>query len=134
MFWRGYGRINRPTYFMGLAIVALFWGISMMFALKIPGEVFALLIAVPRLHDIGRSGWWAGAAVLVELVVAIGGLTVAAAAGAQIWASLIILGVVTAYWVLLIWLGCIPGQAQTNSYGDPPPPGVSFKTYRVQQA
>src|SRR5665213_1791779 len=74
MFWRGYGRINRPTYFAGLGIVVLVWAAAIGFEVKIPGEAIALLVAIPRLHDIGRSGWWAGAVLLAELIVVLGGL------------------------------------------------------------
>jgi len=131
MFWRGYGRINRPTYFAGLGIVVLVWAAAIGFEVKIPGEAIALLVAIPRLHDIGRSGWWAGAVLLAELIVVFGGMGIAGREGIELWSQLAILGIVILYWGLLIWLCCLRGQPFTNSYGEPPLPGISFKTYRM---
>jgi uncharacterized membrane protein YhaH (DUF805 family) len=134
MFWRGYGRINRQTYFTGLVIVAALWAASVALQIKIPGEAIALVIAVPRLHDIGRSGWWAGGAIMIELVLMTAGIAFIATTNAETMASLAIIGLVIFYWAALIWLGCMHGQPNANQYGDPPPPSVSFGTYLKPKA
>ncbi len=135
MFYK-YGRINRPTYFLSLAMMATVYGLALAFIPTPPriSEVLALFIVVPRLHDIGKTGWWAGAAILVEFVVVFAALPFALAANQE--DILLIVGGLLAivFLVLMVWLGCVPGQEGVNAYGEPPPPGLSFKTYRLTKA
>lgn len=119
------GRANRATYWFSLGIVAVLLAII---ALVFRGpakvsEVVLIMVCVPRLHDIGRSGWIAGGVVLAEIAVAIGGIfiflgdTYFVAMGVMV---LVIAG-------LLIWLGTLPGDPLTNRFGDQPAPGIGFK-------
>jgi uncharacterized membrane protein YhaH (DUF805 family) len=95
------------------------------------GEILALLIAIPRLHDIGKSAWWAIAVIAAELIVVFGALPFALTAD-KIDIVLVAGGLfVFAALGLMMLLGCIKGQAGINKYGEPPPPGVSLKTYRM---
>jgi uncharacterized membrane protein YhaH (DUF805 family) len=118
-------RTNRATYWLCLAALAILYGALNAFSQKqvAVSEGVLIVLCIPRLHDIGRSGWWAGAVFALEL---------ATAAGAFLTLSLqqatIVMGVfVLLVCVLLIWLGAIPGQPETNVYGDPPGRGLSFK-------
>jgi len=128
-----YGRINRATYFLCLGVVIVGYILLLALVSKPPriAELLALLIAIPRLHDIGKSGWWAGAVILAELIVVLTALPFALAAKQTdillIASGLFIIAVVG----LMILLGCIRGQEDVNKYGEPPPRGISFKTYRM---
>jgi uncharacterized membrane protein YhaH (DUF805 family) len=126
-----YGRINRATYFLCLAILSAVWAAAVASQVRVPGEIIALVISIPRLHDIGKSAWWAGAAFLVELVVVFGALPFAIS-GHNVGVIEIAGGMFAlVLWGLMIWLGCVRGQEGVNKYGEPPPAGVSFKTYRM---
>ena len=82
-----------------------------------------VLIGVPRLHDIGRSGWIVGGAILAEAVVILTVAVVASIDTLMIAGGLIFFAIVG----LGIWLGTIPGQSEANQWGDPPGPGIRFK-------
>ena len=118
------GRLNRAGYWLAFGIITL--GLVV---LQIVGarhaaisEVVLAILCVPRLHDIGRSGWF----VLIGIAIEAAGLAIGfaffpvaqvpAVLGA---AMLVIIG-------LLIWLGTIPGEADANRWGEPPAPGLSF--------
>jgi hypothetical protein len=79
-------------------------------------EIILVLLAVPRLHDIGKSGWWAGGVFLAEIVLA----TVAALLLPAQFAMMPLAIFVVIVFGLLIWLGTIPGQPGANKYGEPP--------------
>lgn len=125
-----YGRINRTTYW---ALVAMLVAITVIARLLIGdtarvSEVVLLWIAVPRLHDIGRSGWWAGGVLGIELAGVIVTLAVLpSVAGVQLAAGLFGLLVI----VLMIVLGCLPGEKEANDYGDAPAPGFSSSRSRT---
>jgi uncharacterized membrane protein YhaH (DUF805 family) len=72
MGWR-YGRSNRATYWAGIGIViVLFVGMNLHASKTVPVPEFILIVlSVPRLHDIGKSAWWAGAVFLFEIAVAL---------------------------------------------------------------
>ncbi|MBO9560357.1 MAG: DUF805 domain-containing protein [Caulobacter sp.] len=119
------GRTNRATYWLSLGVVATLIAITALVfhqPVKV-SEILLIIVCVPRLHDIGRSGWIAGGVFIAEIVAiilaalllhdedgiyAVGGV-----------AALIIGG-------LLIWLGCIPSDKVSNAYGGPPKPGIGF--------
>ena len=131
--WYRYGRINRATYFLGLGLlVAIYAAVNaLMTRPTAVSEVVIVLLMVPRLHDIRRSGWWAGAMILGEIV----------AVGLAVWAATAmkndeIILIVSGLFVmvalgLLVLLGCIRGQPGSNKWGVPPPPGLSLKTYKA---
>src|SRR3569833_2857759 len=87
------------------------------------GEVVWVLICIPRLHDIGRSGWWVAPPLMAGIVLGIGAALVLKAG--QIEAAvgvgaLILLG-------LIAWLGWVWGVAGPNRFGEAPPPGFEVQ-------
>ena len=134
MFWTKYGRINRATYFVCLAILAVIWTAAIVTNVRVPGEIFAVIFAVPRLHDIGKSAWWAAAVIVLEMIVVFVALPFALAAGKTTILELAGGLVAVMLWTLMIALGCIRGQEGVNKFGEAPPAGVSFKTYRMTKS
>lgn len=90
-------------------------------------EWLALLLAMPRLHDVGRSGWWVGGALIAEIVLVILALALLPSIDDALIAGGVFVMVILC---LMIWLGCIPGDPQPNAYGKPPPSGYSWKNYK----
>ena len=86
-------------------------------------ELMMISVGVPRLHDIGRSGWIVVGAIGIEIVVVFGALFAGASADDLELTSGVVFLVIAA---LGVWLGAIPGQAQPNKWGDPPLPGIRF--------
>jgi len=86
-------------------------------------EVVLIFICVPRLHDIGKSGWWAAAFFLLEIIVAVVAFSTLSLDAAKTVLGLFVLVVVG----FLIWLGSVPGQPEPNSFGEPPAPGIQLK-------
>lgn len=118
------GRYNRATYWTAIGVMAtLFAGISLV--AKSPPhirEAVLIFLAVPRLHDIGKSGWLALWPLGLEIVGAIVGLAILpneAFLAVMGFITLIILG-------LVVWLGCISGQPFANRFGEPPAAGIGF--------
>src|SRR4051794_17935802 len=94
------GRTNRATYWVSAAVVV---GLMVAIALIAPSqakisEVVLVILAVPRLHDIGRTGWWVMAGVAFELVGLMVALLVLHSLAAAGLVSLGIFG-------LMAWLG-----------------------------
>lgn len=119
------GRTNRATYWLCLAILA---GLTTALALWTGkaarvSEVILLFIAVPRLHDIDRSGWIAAGVIGLEYVSALALFVYLD----DVDLAMMGMGVVTLIMAtLMIWLGVIPGDQYGNRYGDAPPPGLSL--------
>ena len=117
-------RMNRTTYAVYLAGFVIVYTILVSTMTRPPAlaEVLVALIGIPRLHDIGRSGWW--------LVVLLAGEFVAIAIG---WPGgedgiLIAAGLYFFFGLLvLVVLGFIPGQSDANRWGEPPPPGFRWR-------
>lgn len=117
-------RVNRVTYWFSLGLL-----LAMTFAARYVSskpftvsEGIVAVFCVPRLHDIGKSGWIAIGLVAVEFVL----LLVSDA-------NLTLVGIYVLTMIgLIIWLGCIPGDAQPNKWGDPPQPGLSLGKRRKQ--
>lgn len=118
------GRINRATYFMLLAALV---GMTVVIAVampdgRLPGELMLAFIVIPRLHDLGRSGWYALGILLIEIV----GLVVIlsqlpfdqTSVGIGIMAIVML--------VVAIGLGLVPGQAGPNRFGAQPKPGIQW--------
>lgn len=83
----------------------------------------ALGVAVRRMHDTGRSGWW----VLVPLIPLIGGALIGwlAVLGDAAEIMLVVLGVlVTLFmfigWLIFLWFATRDGQPGENAYGPDP--------------
>jgi uncharacterized membrane protein YhaH (DUF805 family) len=123
------GRINRSTYWLGLVII-----MSVFVLLRVAGvrasvsEVVLVCLAVPRLHDVGRSGWWAGAAFAFELAAMVLVFVVGLASNASTvfvndGLGIVVLIVLGAMGVLGFW----PGSQSENRFGPPPAVGISFR-------
>jgi uncharacterized membrane protein YhaH (DUF805 family) len=80
----------------------------------------SLAVAFCRLHDTGRSGWWAGGYFLVIIVgVVLVGFAAAGnpnGDGMLAFAGLFGLGVL-GYTVMLIVFYCLKGHSEPNKYG-----------------
>ena len=117
-------RINRPTYGVLLLGYLLVYALMVYSMTRPPGaEVGAITLLALRLHDIGRSGWWAGLLVVAEVVVIGIGNAAGDAAGIEIAAGMFVMFAVVA----MVVIAFIPGQSRRNRWGDPPPSGISFK-------
>jgi uncharacterized membrane protein YhaH (DUF805 family) len=92
-------------------------------------EVVLLFLCVPRLHDIGLSGWWFGGALLLEIAVVAASFILLPLAQAPIPIGIFVLVAAVA----LIWLGTKPGEPGANRFGEPPSPGLSFKRAALKQ-
>jgi uncharacterized membrane protein YhaH (DUF805 family) len=116
-------RINRSTYWLCYAVFIVLISV-LAYIGKLNGgmEMMMVLIGVPRLHDIGRSGWLIGAAILTEIVVIVVAAIVASIDALEITGGLVVLTIAS----LGVWLGMIPGQPCANQWGDPPGPGIRF--------
>jgi uncharacterized membrane protein YhaH (DUF805 family) len=119
------GRMNRAMYWLCVAIIAaLYLGMNFFFQEHTPiSEVVLVILCVPRLHDIGRSGWFALIPIALEI-----GAAVAAFSSLPPDTALAVMGIIVLIFAgLIIWLGCIPGDPSTNRFGEAPAPGIDFK-------
>lgn len=119
-------RINRTTYWLMLVIALALAALLGRFgpAATAASVVLFLYVSVPRLHDIGRSGWIAVAVLVPEIVIGIAvGLLVPAPDRPAILGviGMVVLG-------LQAILGCIPGNLAPNRWGKPPAKGLSFSS------
>ena len=117
-------RANRTTYGALLALAVAIYVVLVNVMEKPPGaEVPFMFLLVPRLHDLGYSGWWALSLFALEIVFIGIGLMVSGSEG------ILILGGLFAIVALLglIVVALLPGEDGTNRWGDPPPPGIQWK-------
>jgi len=120
------GRMNRANYWLSIILVITLTVAFTALSGKDPhvSEVVLLMLVIPRLHDIDRTGWIAVGVVAFEI---------AATIGLFAWLDdeeLVFQGmgfVTLAIAVLMIWLGSIPGDRYGNRYGDAPKPGIFFR-------
>ena len=121
---RLHGRMNRATYWLLLVVVVLFFAVVVTLGKRPPGiaEALVVLLGVPRLHDIDRSGWWITILFGLEIIsIAIAFITL------PVQDVLVIGGFVAiGLLIAMMILGCIPGQVGPNAYGEQPASGVSF--------
>lgn len=119
------GRTNRATYWMTVAALVVVYTIIALLAPSPPRvqEVVLAFLCIPRLHDIGRSGWWVAVGVVVEIVCAV----LALALLPQPVSALGLAAINLAILVALVILGAIPGERVANRFGEPPAPGVQWK-------
>jgi uncharacterized membrane protein YhaH (DUF805 family) len=122
-------RMNRPTYWLCFVIFVAA-GCALAYLGKLNGgmEMAMLVIGVPRLHDIGRSGWIVGAVILAEVMIVVGILLAGASVDTlEIAGGVIVLAVAA----LGIFLGIIPGESGPNKWGEQPGRGVQFRRKRT---
>jgi uncharacterized membrane protein YhaH (DUF805 family) len=109
------GRANRKEYwlFVGpLFGLVIGLGIFGMTALSLVASVPILFFWIRRLHDLGRTGWWAPGINAFTNALAFGlGLAIPGGVGA-------LLGLLV-YVAAIITLGSLPGQPRTNEFGSP---------------
>lgn len=119
------GRMNRATYWTAIGFVVVLYAIFtavLKSDLRVQ-EVVLAFACVPRLHDIGKSGWVFLVGLAVELIGVIASFTLLS--GDDLYVGL---GVTTiAIACLVVWLGLIPGEAEVNRFGPAPPSGVTLK-------
>lgn len=115
MFFGGFGA--------GMGVVGIIgwiWGL----ALLIPN----LAVAVRRVHDVGRSGWWVFALFAVYMIMNIvAGVTLAGAVSSPVpILVLLLLLVVLVILSLILFIFCVlPGTPGPNRYGpDPKGPDI----------
>ncbi len=117
-------RTNRATYWASAVLVAALYALLnvLLPTRSSVSEVVLVILCVPRLHDIGRTGWLVLAPLALEIAAAVGLFILPQDDGYVVFgvAVLIILGA-------MVWLGVIPGEPEANRFGDPPPPGVQFR-------
>ena len=118
------GRTNRATYWLCTGVVAVIYFVLVRFGQKPPaiGELLLLLLCVPRLHDIGMSGWWAGGAIIAELIVVAASFLLLPLSVFPIVMGVFVLAIAVA----MIVLGLKAGDPGANRFGEPPPAGLSF--------
>jgi uncharacterized membrane protein YhaH (DUF805 family) len=112
------GRSNRATYWFSLAVLAAIYSLLILIGARTPhvGEVILAFIAIPRLHDIGKSGWWFGGAVIAEIVLTLLVLVTLSTDTAETALG----ALVFVFACPLIWLGAVRGDPYSNPYGEPP--------------
>ena len=120
------GRTNRAWFGLILGVLVLLY-IAINALSEKPlsmSEVVLIILAVPRLHDIGKSGKFVLIGIAVEIVgVALMLLSPSEAMGGiAALTSLTLLG-------LMIWLAFIPGEPGPNQWGEAPEPGFTRKGF-----
>lgn len=115
-FWWVSGRACRREYWVWVVLLIL---VGLLLSHAPPGISLALSLGllfaqIRRVHDLGRSGWWAVAAWLAPIPPAVALFYLAnedAATLAGVGLELI----------LLITIGALPGEPADNRFGPPPP-------------
>jgi uncharacterized membrane protein YhaH (DUF805 family) len=122
------GRMNRATYWSILGGMVVFVIAVAAFGVRPPriAEGLLIFLCVPRLHDLGRSGWW----VLIPLGVEVAALLAVFSAFSADDAPLIFGGIFLVIAVVVVVLGLIPGQQHANRFGEPPKSIFPFRERR----
>jgi uncharacterized membrane protein YhaH (DUF805 family) len=120
-FWIGFGAVLAAFFFFDLLTRGLGLTVLVMLALIYP----LAAVLVKRLHDRGRSGWWAGvlaapfgAGLLVAMIARFAGGGVDAierAASGAIWIAILALAALAIY-----ELGLREGEPGYSEHGPPP--------------
>ena len=120
--------MNRATYWSVLGLMVVFVIAVAAFGFRTPriAEGLLIFLCVPRLHDLGKSGWW----VLIPLGIELVALIVAMAAVTPDEAGLIFGGVLLVVVGFVVVLGLIPGQPHANRFGELPKYLFAFKERR----
>jgi len=118
------GRMNRAWFGLGLGAVILFLVAINSFSGKPASisEVVLIFLAVPRLHDIGKSGWF----VLIGVAVEIGGIALGSFFPLEQMRGILVLTTL-ALFGLMVWLAFIRGEPGPNRWGKAPEQGLTRK-------
>lgn len=114
------GRAGRREYWMQiLALFIISYGLGFLppaprLWLTLVLTLMLMFVQVRRVHDLGRSGWWAVAATVVPAVLIIPVMRVASLGVTMVTAIFLEL-------ILLLAIGVPPGDADDNPFGPPPP-------------
>lgn len=121
------GRINRAAYWLAVVVTLVLLTLITILAPTVgPVSEGVLVIAcVPRLHDIGRSGWLVVGPLLIDIAGSIAPSVLPSPPAAAWGVALLIAEVVIVG--LVIWLGAVRGDPAPNRFGAPPPPGLHLK-------
>ena len=119
------GRINRAVFWLCLVMMVIIAVVARLAFNTGHGlsEGILVIFCIPRLHDIGRSGWhvlWGVGTELIVMGMGLAFLPLALFPLAAGVATLLVFG-------LLIVLGCLKGDPAANRFGEPPPPGLGSK-------
>jgi uncharacterized membrane protein YhaH (DUF805 family) len=121
-YWSSRG--DRAEYWLSVAILLVF-----NFILPYLSGTWVLWVMVyaRRLHDLGKSGWWGVAALLVSAIPMVlglmfGGSQVASAVTSRgvTWYDAPILGSALIQHSFTLWLGLRKGKVDENRFGLPP--------------
>ena len=124
-------RMNRPTYWFSSAVgLLILTGLEYFAGHKGGLEIIMIAVGVPRLHDIGRSGWIVAGIIVLEFAAIFGVLAVGGSADATMITSGLILVSIIA---LGVWLGTIRGEGITNQWGEPPLAGIQFRAPNMRR-
>ncbi|RYY24756.1 MAG: DUF805 domain-containing protein [Sphingomonadales bacterium] len=112
-------RIGRKSFWICVALCAALYALLRVFSpyYGVGGIAAAVvLILRPRLHDIGRSGWWSiiPFGIAIAMLALLGTNLLSDALALQLF---IAAGVVLA--LAIVIAGAIPGQPGRNRYGGP---------------
>jgi uncharacterized membrane protein YhaH (DUF805 family) len=118
------GRTNRATYWLSIGVLVALLAAIARFAENPPriSEVALVILCVPRLHDIGRTGWWAAILIPVEIASVAAVLFAPEALGLQLAGAFTLLLLLP-----VIGLGLVRGEPAANRFGEPPPPGLNWR-------
>ncbi|HSV03416.1 MAG TPA: DUF805 domain-containing protein [Phenylobacterium sp.] len=123
------GRLGRRQYWAILAANALVC-VGAALVLELPSGAAASLVwlamAAGRLHDLGRSGWWAAGLLVFEA----GAVTAASTVGPLMVAPIAYLGALLLV-ACSLWLGVAEGEPGENRFGPPPGNGRASRTTPV---
>lgn len=124
-----FGRWNRATYLVwltvqlvialaaiGFTFVSFPWGA---FVAPLVILFSGVVTAIPRLHDVGRSGWWAARAVALWCALQVFTML---SAGLSL-PTIVTFSVIPA--ALIALLALWPGDPRPNRFGEPPRPGFA---------
>ncbi|MGE0970019.1 DUF805 domain-containing protein [Klebsiella sp. WOUb02] len=116
------GRSARQEY--AVFTVANFVLSAILGLIPVIGGLFSLIIIIPgiavavrRLHDLNRSGWWLLAPFLILIIGLIGVAGTVEEGGAAAWVWLMVAGGVISL-LMSIWLLFARGTAGVNRFGD----------------
>jgi uncharacterized membrane protein YhaH (DUF805 family) len=114
------GRAGRREYWMQILLLFIIsYGLGFVppaprLWLTLLLTLMLMFIQVRRVHDLGRSGWWAVAATVVPAVLIVPVMRVASLGVTMVTAIFLEL-------ILLLAIGVPPGDADDNLFGPPPP-------------